>query len=159
VIGTCAGAIVAILTIWLTLRKQARQPARELLAGEIENPKSKVQSPKAADHSRTPRRFAFLLDQRTAARSWSAAVLCRFGSLWIALASGFCAVVTVGWALFHKQTANAEIFFSAGSLLLIAGIAAASSWIKLLARSGHPTHLTLANLGLRGCARRGKRSL
>src|SRR5262249_9225382 len=34
-----------------------------------------------------------------------------------------------------------------------------SSWIKLLARSAHPTRLTLANLGLRGCARRGKRSL
>ena len=44
VIGTFAGTGVAVLTIWLTLRKQARQPARELLAGEVQSPKSKVQS-------------------------------------------------------------------------------------------------------------------
>src|SRR6185295_6719160 len=31
-IGTLAAALVASLTIWLSLRKQARQPARELLA-------------------------------------------------------------------------------------------------------------------------------
>ncbi len=44
VIGTCAGTVVALLTIWLTLRKQARQPARELLAGEVRSPKSEVRS-------------------------------------------------------------------------------------------------------------------
>jgi ABC-type antimicrobial peptide transport system permease subunit len=44
VIGTCAGTIIALLTIWLTLRKQARQPAHELLAGEVQSPKSRVQS-------------------------------------------------------------------------------------------------------------------
>ena len=44
VIGVFAGTVVAVLTIWLTLRKQARQPARELLAGEVQSPKSKVQS-------------------------------------------------------------------------------------------------------------------
>ena len=33
-IGALASIIVAVLTIWLTLRKQARQPARQLLAGE-----------------------------------------------------------------------------------------------------------------------------
>ena len=44
VIGACAGTVVAVLTIWLTLRKQARQPARELLAGEVQSLKSRVQS-------------------------------------------------------------------------------------------------------------------
>src|ERR1039458_7292985 len=44
VIGLCAGTVVAVLTIWLTLRKQARQPARELLGGEVSSLKSKVQS-------------------------------------------------------------------------------------------------------------------
>ncbi len=34
-IGFCASTVVAVLTIWLTLRKQARQPARELLAGTV----------------------------------------------------------------------------------------------------------------------------
>ena len=43
-IGIFAGTVVAVLTIWLTLRKQARQPARELLAGEVRSPKSEVRS-------------------------------------------------------------------------------------------------------------------
>ena len=43
-IGICASTLVATLTIWLTLRKQARQPARELLLGEVQSLKSKVQS-------------------------------------------------------------------------------------------------------------------
>jgi putative ABC transport system permease protein len=33
-IGISASTLVAVFTLWLTLRKQARQPARELLAGE-----------------------------------------------------------------------------------------------------------------------------
>jgi ABC-type lipoprotein release transport system permease subunit len=44
VIGLTASTLVAVVTIWLALRKQARRPARELLAGEIQSPKSKVQS-------------------------------------------------------------------------------------------------------------------
>ena len=44
VVGVFAGTAVAVLTIWLTLRKQARQPARELLAGggEGRRPKAEV---------------------------------------------------------------------------------------------------------------------
>lgn len=34
IIGFCASTVVAVATIWLSLRKQARQPARALLAGE-----------------------------------------------------------------------------------------------------------------------------
>jgi ABC-type antimicrobial peptide transport system permease subunit len=34
-VGFLASLTVAVFTIWLTLRKQARQPARELLAGEL----------------------------------------------------------------------------------------------------------------------------
>src|ERR1035441_1626331 len=44
IIGIFAGTVIAVLTIWLTLRKQARQPARELLGGEVQSPRSKVQS-------------------------------------------------------------------------------------------------------------------
>jgi putative ABC transport system permease protein len=43
-IGICASTVVAVLAIWLTLRKQARRPAQELLAGEVQSPKSKAQS-------------------------------------------------------------------------------------------------------------------
>ena len=45
VIGACTGTVVAMLTIWLTLRKQASQPPRELLVGEIRSPKSEVRTP------------------------------------------------------------------------------------------------------------------
>jgi ABC-type lipoprotein release transport system permease subunit len=43
-LGACTSTLVACLVIWLALRKQARQPVRELLAGEVQSSKSKVQS-------------------------------------------------------------------------------------------------------------------
>jgi len=100
-IGLCASTVVAVLTIWLTLRKQARQPARELLAGEVRSPKSKVRS----------------------------------RGVWIALGSGLTAVAIVGWALASGHNADAEAFFSAGALLLVAGLAAASAWLGRLAQA------------------------
>ncbi len=124
-LGVCASTVVAALTIWLTLRKQARQPARELLSREVQSPKSKVQS--------------------------------RGG--WIALVCGAAAVALVTWALLSERHADPGAFFGAGTLLLIAGLAAASAWLGRLARAGGAAHLTLGALGLRGCARRRKRSL
>jgi hypothetical protein len=94
-IGLCASTVVAALTIWLTLRKQARRPPPELLAGEIRSPKSEVRSRGA----------------------------------WIALVSGVAAGGLVGWALVSGRNSDPEVFFSAGALLLIAGLAAASAWL------------------------------
>ena len=157
VIGLSASTLVAMATIWLALRRQARRPARELLAGEVQSPKSKVQS-------RGP---------------------------WIAWVSGICAVGVVAWALAAGESANPEVFFSAGALLLVAGLASTAAWLGRLARAGHSTvgqasHLsmgrpapgttgvgetpgaaggtpapllTLAGLGWRGCGRRRTRSL
>jgi ABC-type antimicrobial peptide transport system permease subunit len=125
VIGACAGTVVALLTIWLTLRKQARQPARESLAGEVSSPWSVVHGPAA----------------------------------WIALASALAAVAIVSWALFRGESANAGAFFGAGALLLVAGLAGAAAWFSRLAREAGATRLTLSGLGMRGCARRRKRSL
>jgi putative ABC transport system permease protein len=124
-IGICASTVIAALTIWMTLRKQARQPARELLAGEVQSPKSKAQS----------------------------------RGVWIALASGVAAVAIVAWALMSGHNTDPEAFFSAGALLLIAGLAGASAWLGRLAREAGVAHLTLSRLGVRGCARRRTRSL
>ena len=124
-IGLCASTVVATLTIWLTLRKQARQPARELLVGEVQSPKSKVRS----------------------------------RGVWIALGSGLAAVAIVGWALMSGQNADPDVFFGAGTLLLVAGLAAASAWLGRLAREASAARLTLGGLGVRGCVRRRKRSL
>jgi len=124
-IGFCASTVVATLTIWLTLRKQARQPARELLAGETRSPKSNVRS----------------------------------RGVPIALGSGVAGIALVGWALASGRQADPGAFFGAGALLLVAGLAAVAAWLVRLVRSVGAAQLTLRRLGVRGCARRRKRSL
>jgi hypothetical protein len=125
VIGACAGTVIALLTIWLTLRKQARQPARELLAEAVSSP-------------------------------WS---VVRGLGAWIALGAGLAAVAIVSWALVRGESANAGAFFSAGALLLVAGLGWAAAWFGRLARESGVARLTLNGLGMRGCARRRQRSL
>jgi ABC-type antimicrobial peptide transport system permease subunit len=125
VIGIFAGTVVAVLTIWLTVRKQARQPARELLAGEVQSPKPNAQSRGA----------------------------------WVAVGSGVAAAAIVIWALVTGENATAGAFFGAGALLLVAGLGWAAAWFGRLAREAGAARLTLAGLGMRGCARRRKRSL
>jgi ABC-type antimicrobial peptide transport system permease subunit len=135
IIGMGASLLVAVLTIWLTLRKQGRQPARELLMGggmEDRGQKSEVR------------------DQKSEGRGWS---------VWIALGAGIAALGIVGWALATGQRADAEAFFGAGALLLIAGLSAAVAWLGSLAKDAHAPNLTLFSLGVRACARRRKRSV
>jgi hypothetical protein len=69
------------------------------------------------------------------------------------------AVGIVGWALVQGESANAEAFFSAGALLLVAGLGWAAAWFGRLARDSGGAPFTLGGLGMRGCARRRKRSL
>ena len=123
IIGLFAGSVVAIVTIWFTLRRQARQPGRELLAGELVG----------APYPTAPR------------------------TKWIALSSGLSGFAIVGWLLISRDTANAEGFFCAGALLLIAGLALSSLWLARMDRFS--TQLTLSGLGVRSCARRRKRSI
>jgi ABC-type antimicrobial peptide transport system permease subunit len=124
-IGAAAGMLVALFTLWLALRKQARQPARQLLAGEIHNA------------------------QGAGGRRWA----------WAAVGGTAAALAIVARALARGDTANAEAFFGAGALLLAAGFAAVGAWLARLRAQGHSHRLTMAGLGVRGCARRGKRSL
>jgi ABC-type antimicrobial peptide transport system permease subunit len=125
VIGLCSAVVVSVLTIWLTLRKQARRPARELLAGEVQSPKSRSRSRGA----------------------------------WIAWGAGIAAVGIVGWELASSESANAEVFFSAGALLLITGMGAAAAWLGRQARAGSASRFSLGGLGWRSAGRRRTRSL
>ncbi len=125
VIGLCASVFVAIVTIWLALRKQAKQPARDLLAGE----------------------------------TGSLSVNARSRGKWIGLVAGLMALGIAGWALASGDRQNAESFFTAGTLLLIAGLALASAWLGSLAGESRGKSFTLRRLGVSGCARRRKRSL
>jgi hypothetical protein len=125
VLGASASTLVACLVIWLTLRKQARQPATELLTGQVQVPRPKARS-----------------------RGW-----------WIAFAAGLVAFATIARACISGETSNAEAFFSAGSLLLIAGLALAAAWMTALAHRASSVQLTVRSLGVRGCVRRRNRSL
>jgi putative ABC transport system permease protein len=137
--GLTASIAVSTVVIGLALRKQAKRPARELLAGEVQSPRSKV-------------------------RSWGK---------WIAIAAGVPAIGTVAWALAKRETTNAEVFFSAGSLLLIAGLGMAAAWLASLAQKTNARSLSdtsnspdqskvlssLSGLAVRGTVRRRTRSL
>lgn len=74
-----------------------------------------------------------------------------------------CALVfalgLAGWAMVTGDTNNAGIFFGAGALLLIAGLAFISSWLGRLATAESARSFTLGSLGVRGCTRRRKRSV
>ncbi len=151
VIGLFASVVVSLVTIWLALRKFVQRPAAELLAGETQTPESRAGSPKLK--------------------------LLALGALAAALG-------LVGWTLAKGDTANAGAFFGAGALVLIAGLGFVSTWLarftnvlRAFCPQNHPAsgppvspreadlpagrrqHVTLGSLGLRGCARRRKRSL
>lgn len=139
VIGLFASGVVSVVTIWLTLRKFVKRPARELLVGEIGTTESKVQS---------------------------------LRSKVIAIGALLAGVALAGWAVVKGDSANAGIFFGAGALVLVAGLSFASAWLARRAGVAPVSNLnspsdedrrdacpTLASLGLRGCARRRKRSL
>jgi ABC-type lipoprotein release transport system permease subunit len=135
VLGIAASTVVGAVTIWLTLRKQARQPARELLAG--------------SGDSATAGQTASGTSGRRA-QGWG---------FWVGIGGTVSALGMVGWAWVRGDTANAGVFFGAGSLILIAGLAFFSAWFRRLAARPPARELTLAELGVRGCARRRSRSV
>jgi len=130
VIGLFASVIVSAVTIWIVLRKQARRPARELLAeGAGEN----AQCPMPNAQGRLAR--------------------------WITIGSGVSALAMIGWAMFGGDGASAGLFFGAGGLLLVAGLAAVAVLLSALERSEASRQPTITAMGLRNGTRRRSRSL
>jgi ABC-type antimicrobial peptide transport system permease subunit len=140
VAGLGSSTIVAALTIWLTLRHQARQPIRDLLESTVHSPQSTVHSPQ----------FSIFNFQ---------SALNPLRPLPSALLAGAAALGIVGWALAAGQRANAGAFFGAGALLLVSGLGFLAAWLRAVARPGRAARLTVASLGVRSCARRRGRSL
>ena len=126
-VGLAAGTCVGLLTIWLTVRKQARQPVPDLLAGN-----------------------AGTLASTLARRNWAK---------WIAIFAGIAAVGTIAYAFATGATADAETFFSAGSLLLIAGLAVAALALRKFGSQSGANRFSLTRLSIRGAGRRRTRSL
>ena len=92
VIGLFASTLVAAFTLWLALRKQAKQPARVLLAGEE----------------------AGLQTMNSASK--------RGRGLIFACFAGIGAVSLIAWPVAKGDASNAGAFFGAGALLLVAGL-------------------------------------
>jgi len=175
-LGLAASVIVSAVTIWLVLRKQARRPARELLAegsmdetggreeGESEiKIKSKIMSggglplhepEREGTASPLTPALSPLRGEGVEARR---ARVPR--SLWVGVVAATGALGLVGWALARNETADAETFFSAGSLFLVAGLGFSAALFALVSRRATKGRLTVAALGVRGCTRRRKRSL
>jgi hypothetical protein len=78
---------------------------------------------------------------------------------WVAIGCALAALVLIVITVLRGDTANPGIFFSAGVLLLIAGLGGAAAFLARLARSVFASQLTLSGMGLRGATRRRKRSL
>jgi ABC-type lipoprotein release transport system permease subunit len=180
VIGTLAGTVVAVLTIWLTLRKQARQPARELLAGEIQNPKSKIQNRGGwlalASGLAAVAIISWALVQGESANAGAffgaGALLLLAGLGWaaawfsrLARADGACSLHTSRYSQTAESSPSPPLEERAGerrpSFSPKGGegeppVHCPPDGLKIQTGAGR---LTLSGLGVRGCARRRKRSL
>ncbi|PYI84243.1 MAG: hypothetical protein DME26_13565, partial [Verrucomicrobia bacterium] len=128
-VGLLASTVVSALTLMIVLRKQARQQARELLAGE---PESKVPTSKSK------------------ARSLGG---------WIGIGASIIGVALIAWVLAKGESNAAEVFFGAGGLFLIAGVGFSAALLAKLDRVESARLLSLNGLALRSLSRRRKRSL
>lgn len=129
--GAAAAFGVALLAIWLVARRQARAPARELLAAGAESQTGLL----APSPSR------------------------RLPGLITATLAGIAALALLAVAAGGEHHAAAGAFFGAGALLLIAGIAACRALLARLERGAAGTPLTVGSLGVRNSVRRRGRSL
>ena len=133
IIGLCSGTAVALVTMWLVLRRQARQPARVLLSGD------------ATAASATPK------SRRMISRILSAPIM-AVGGLILAL-------TIIGAAIALNETSNPGYFFGAGSLALIAGLAFSAWFLARLLREHSRKQMSASSLSVRGAARRRTRSV
>ncbi len=133
-IGAAAALIICIFTIWLTLRKQASLPARELLAGgtEWELPSD--------DKHKLKRRIGFFT-----------AIIAALG-----------AIILITIAGTGDSSIVSGTFFGAGALLLIAGLGFTQTiLVKFSSGSNHRRKImsSINDLGIRNSTRRRSRSL
>lgn len=129
--GFFSGVMVAVLTIWWSLRKEGKRPVRELLDGGLENEFS------TSGAVRSKRNVA--------------------GSI-IGIAALLAGIGIVVWGLAQGEQARADLFFSAGGLILIGGLVLCSAFIRRLEFSSIAGRLSLTGMGVRSITRRRKRS-
>ncbi len=147
--GIVGSVLVAVFTLWLALRKQARRPARELLAGGGEEVFGN--------------QFSVISGQSEKGSGGGEKPLCRQGRrntmACVAVGCLLAALALIGWAGAKQDSAAAGIFFGAGALLLGAAMAFTSAFLSKLEQSEAAANLTLTSLGIRNATRRRRRSL
>jgi putative ABC transport system permease protein len=128
--GLLVGIVVAVITIWWGLRREGKRPARELLVEgfEEEFPSSELATPKSR-------------------KSLIAGIACLI-----------LALATSAYGFAKPQEAGADLFFSAGALVLLGGLFLTASLIRRLEHSSAAESLTLAGMGFRSVTRRRTRS-
>ena len=136
--GAAASFLLALATVYVVVRRQARTPARELLNAGAESGSRLL-------GSSTPRKAGRLLPGIPTALA--AAILAVGIAAATALRSGGDAAAASG------------AFFGAGALLLIAGIAACRALLARWERAATDAALTRGTLAVRNAARRTGRSL
>jgi putative ABC transport system permease protein len=129
VIGFVSSVLLSTVTVWWVLRKQARQPARELLNEGSTSAVASTKKPK------------------------------RLWSKWIALVCGAGAIALLAFAISEKESSSAENFFSAGMLFLISSIAGAAWLLRSWAQANAAKQLSLFAMAVRNATRRRNRSL
>lgn len=132
VIGAVTAVLITVLTMWWALRRQVKRPARELLASAGE----------AEDRSGRGRGLG--------AGSWATRLV---------VGGGLASLGLLVWGFVRDDSGAAGLFFGAGALLLLAGLAAASAWLKRLEAAAETRRLTIGGLGVRNATRRRRRSL
>ncbi|MCS6862306.1 MAG: FtsX-like permease family protein, partial [Abditibacteriales bacterium] len=138
-IGAAAGFIVAVFSIYLITRQQARAPARELLTGVR----------------------AEGLGLRVKGSQQPSALNSQPFVLYLTIVPFIGAIALVLFGLRGGQEQAASVFFGAGALLLTAGIAACRLLLSTLnpRPSALNLRMTLTALGMRNTTRRAGRSV
>jgi hypothetical protein len=140
IIGALSGAGIAVLAIYLVARRQARAPARELLdAGTESETRLGASSTTSAPGGR---------------RSWAQAPGGR-----TACFTALAAVALAAAGRMSPSGGSAGLFFGAGALLLVSGIAASRAGLSRLADASARAALSMGSLGRRNTSRRPGRSL
>jgi len=137
-VGALAGVAVSIIAIWVTLRKQVSQPARQFLAGNLQWQFYTCLAPQF---------FAGFSSFRRG-----------FGLYVAAVAAAGAAVLLILMGTGDSDTVSGA-FFGAGALLLIAGLGLSQALLKMMASSWKKPMARLSGLGLRNSTRRSGRSL
>jgi ABC-type lipoprotein release transport system permease subunit len=149
--GGLGGLGAALLAMWLTLRKQAAQPAHQLMTGNLNE---------GGWHGQTSSMGVPPMRTRAGCPCY---VVWRFHPGRFGIVVAIIAFVSVGLFLLIMPAGGGEAmagaFFGAGALLLVGTLGLSHAVLRIAAVGWNRPMVSLQGLGLRNAARRSGRSL